>query len=116
MQTFMTLLIAVIGSSSVSTIVVAILHRRWEKEDRCAVTKDDLKPIMEQLNALKENQKVASVDRIRHIVKAHIAEGCIDLEEKENIMSMYRSYKSLGGNGHLDTVMSELEKIPVVDK
>lgn len=116
MQMFMTLLIAVISSSSVSTIVVALLHRKWEKEDNHVVTKADLKPIMDQLTALKENQKVTSVDRIRHLVKAHIAEGQIDLEEKENIMSMYRSYKSLGGNGHLDTVMSELEKIPVVDK
>lgn len=116
MQIFVTIVLAVLSSTSISSIVLAILQRKWAKQDKGVVTKEDISVMREQLSAVTENQKLISIDRIRHLVKCYIADGCVDLESKENLVDMYRSYRRLGGNGHLDTIMAELEKLPVIDK
>lgn len=115
MQQMMTLLVAVIGSSGVASVVVALLNRKWAKEDSGTVTKADLESINRKLDNLTENQKLTCVDRIRFMAKQHIAKGSIDIEDKETIMNLFQSYKKLGGNGHLDIIMKEVEKLSVVD-
>lgn len=116
MQIFVTIIVAILSSSALSSIAVAMLQRRWTKQDKGVVTKEDIADMREKLSAVTENQKLMSIDRIRHLVKAYIADGCVDLESKENLVDMHRSYRRLGGNGHLDTIMAELEKLPVIDK
>lgn len=113
MQYIITIAASIIGSSAIATVVVACLNRKWQKEDRKLVTKADLEAINAKLDALTENQKVISVERIRARVKECIVDGHVDLDDKENIKEMHDSYHKLGGNGHLDAVMDELEKLPV---
>ena len=31
----------------------------------------------------------------------------------KNLIEMYKAYKALGGNGHLDPVMEEVERLPI---
>ena len=99
--TVIALISACLGSSGVTAIVLAVLQRKWAKDDR--------------VDALVAAQKVIMVDRVRFIGKAHIEHGEISLEDKETIKEMFSAYKALGGNGHLDTVMSEVEKLKVVE-
>ena len=33
--------------------------------------------------------------------------------DKETLQDMHRAYKALGGNGHLDTAMEAVEKLPI---
>ena len=105
MEIVLTLLSACLGSSGVTAIVLALLQRKWSKDDK----KD------ERMDALVNAQKVIMIDRVRHLSKAHIAQGEISLEDKETIKDMFAAYKALGGNGHLNTVMGEVDKLKVVE-
>ena len=51
---------------------------------------------------------------VRSLGKKYIAEGEIHFEDKENLQEMYDAYKSLGGNGHLDMVMTEVNHLKVI--
>lgn len=101
-----TIAIACIGSTGLASVIVALLNRRWAKKDK----KDD------KLDAVVSGLKVLTVDRVRYLGKCYISDHEISLEDKENLREMYRAYKALGGNGHLETVMNEVERLPVVDK
>ena len=96
----------VLGSSGLSAVVVAVLNRRWAKKDR-----EDNK-----LDALVSAQKVLMIDRVRFLGQKYVAAGGITLDDKENIQEMHRAYKALGGNGHLTTVMDEVERLPIVQE
>lgn len=96
----------VLGSSGLSAVVVAALNRRWAKKDR-----EDNK-----LDALVSAQKVLMIDRVRFLGQKYVAAGGITLDDKENIQEMHRAYKALGGNGHLTTVMDEVERLPIVQE
>lgn len=101
------LIIALIGAltgSGVCGVVIAVLQRKWSKED-----KHD-----ERVDALVTANKVLMIDKVRSLGKKYIAEGEIHLEDKENLQEMYAAYKALGGNGHLDMVMSEVNHLKVI--
>lgn len=100
-ESVIALLVACVGSGGATAIVLALLQRKWAKDDR--------------VDALVAAQKVIMVDRVRCICKAHIADGEISLDDKETITEMYNAYKALGGNGHLNTIMAEMEKLKVVE-
>lgn len=103
----MELLKIILASGAVSgtmTILLAAIQRRWKKSD----DKDD------SIKALVNAQKVLMVDRVRYLGQGYIQVGQISLESKENLEEMYQAYKALGGNGHLETVMHEVEKLQVV--
>ena len=88
----------------IMAIVLAALQRRWKKSD----DKSD------SIKALVSAQKVLMVDRVRYLGQGFILQGQITLEAKETLQEMYAAYKSLGGNGHPETVMQEVEKLKVV--
>ena len=90
--------------SGVMTIILAAIQRRWKKTD----DKDGA------LKALVDAQKVVMVDRVRYLGRSYIRRGEVTLEDKETLQEMYIAYKALGGNGHLTTIMAEVEKLPVV--
>lgn len=91
--------VACLGSSGLTAIVLAILQRRWSCQDR--------------QDAIVAGLKVLTVDRVRYLGRSYINAHGISLEDKENLQDMYRAYKALGGNGHLETVMAEIERLPV---
>lgn len=97
-------LIGAVSGSAVGAVVVACLQRKWAKED-----KHD-----ERVDALVDANKVLMVDRVRWLGKQYISNGEIHLEDKENLIEMYNAYKKLGGNGHLETVMSEVKSLKVI--
>ncbi len=101
------LIIALIGAvtgSGVSSIIVVLLQRKWSKQDRHD----------ERVDALVDATKVQMIDRVRWLGKQYINDGVIHLEDKENLTEMYNAYKKLGGNGHLETVMSEVNHLKVI--
>lgn len=103
----MELLKIILASGTVSgamTILLAVIQRHWKKTD----DKDD------SIKALVNAQKVLMVDRVRYLGQNYIQAGQISLESKENLEEMYQAYKKLGGNGHLETVMHEVEKLKIV--
>ena len=93
------IVISCLGSSGLTAIVLAILQRRWSCQDK--------------QDALVAGLKVLTVDRVRYLGRCYILDGKISLEDRENLEEMYTAYKSLGGNGHLETIMSEVRRLPV---
>ena len=93
------LVAACVGSSGLTAIVLAVLQRKWSKQDK--------------QDAVVAGLKVLTVDRVRYLGRSYIKAQSISLEDKENLQDMYRAYKALGGNGHLETVMDEVERLPV---
>lgn len=103
MSVLLTIVLAVLGSTGVSSIVVVCLQRHWQKQDR-----DD-----SRLDALVTAQQVLMIDRVRYLGRSYISKGYILLPDKENLIAMYSAYKALGGNGHLETVMDEVNRLEV---
>lgn len=101
----MEFLLALLGAvGGCSAIIVACLNRKWAKEDK----KDD------KISAVVTSQKLIMQDRVRYLGKKYISEHGISLEDKETLQEMHKAYKALGGNGHLDTVMDEVERLPII--
>lgn len=92
--------------SGLMAIVLAMLNRKWSKEDR----KDS------RIDALVYAQKVMMVDKVNWLGNQYIKAQKITLSDKETLTEMYKAYKGLGGNGHLDVVMSEVDKLQVVEE
>lgn len=103
MEFFATILGCCLGSSGVTAIILAALQRKWSKDDKAD----------EKQDSIISGLKVLTVDRVRYLGKNYIERGWITLWEKENIKDMYAAYKALGGNGHLDTVMKEVERLDI---
>lgn len=104
MENIIIALIGALTGSGVSSIIVVLLQRKWAKQDRHD----------ERVDALVEANKVLMIDKVRYLGKKYISEGEIHLEDKENLIEMYDAYKKLGGNGHLDTVMYEVNHLKVI--
>lgn len=104
MESIIVALIGALTGTGVSSVVIVLLQRKWAKQD-----KHD-----ERVDALVDANKVLMIDKVRWLGKKYISEGEISLEDKENLLEMYKSYKRLGGNGHLDTVMNEVNNLRVV--
>lgn len=99
MNDVVTIIIACLGSSGLTAIILAVLQRRWAKSDK--------------QDAVVAGLKVLTVDRVRYLGRCYILDEKITLEDRENLEDMYRAYKTLGGNGHLETIISEVRKLPI---
>lgn len=99
MNDVVTIIIACLGSSGLTAIILAVLQRRWAKSDK--------------QDAVVAGVKVLTVDRVRYLGRCYILDEKITLEDRENLEDMYRAYKALGGNGHLETIISEVRKLPI---
>lgn len=102
-----TIIVAILSGgigSGIMSIISAFLQRKWAKSDK----RD------ERIDALVDAQKVLMIDRVKHLGKSYIEVGEITFDDKENMVEMHKAYKALGGNGHLDSIMHEVEKLKVV--
>ena len=105
----MDVLVGVMGAgvgSGLMAIILAVINRKWAKEDK----KDD------RIDALVYAQKVLMRDRVKWLGNQYIHNKGITLSDKDTLAEMHKAYKALGGNGHLDVVMREVDKLPVVDE
>lgn len=93
------IVVSAVTSSGVTAIILAVLQRKWAKDDR--------------QSAVVEALKVLMVDLVRHRGNRYIQEGSVKLSDKETLQEMHRAYKALGGNGHLNTVMEEVDELPI---
>ena len=67
----------------------------------------------EEIADMREALKLLMQDKVRYLGEKFIEEEKISLWNKETLDAMHKSYKKLGGNGKLDTVMREVDKLPI---
>ncbi len=115
---WVTILVAVIGSSAMASLVTLLseaVKRRWKKKDEGErITPERILDIERKIDALVKCEKVFAIDKIRYLGLCYIGSGGVTLEEKETLHEMHDAYEALGGNGHLDTVMDEVDKLQIV--
>ena len=96
------------------------LARKAQKEDKAAATKAancaargaEIKQLQETVNALIVADRTILYDRIKHLAKSYIKRGWISVEEYEDLKRMHNVYHDeLGGNGFLDAIMEEVNKL-----
>ena len=96
-----TVLVAAFGAGGAATTFLTLcFQRKWQRDDR--------------IDALVDAQKVTMIHEVRSLGRQYLEAGEISLEDKETVKDMYDAYKRLGGNGHLETVMTEINHLKVV--
>lgn len=100
-------------------------NRKDAKEDReenakqqtQTVTVKKIKDLEDKVNALVESQKFILYDRIRYLGQTYIEEKEIDFDDRRILNDMHHSYHyGLDGNGDLDTLMEEVNHLPLKSK
>ena len=93
------IIIAILSSSSIATIITAIIN--------AIITHS------KSYNSLLEANRILMKDRIKHLGNSYIQRGSITSEELQDIHEMHECYHNLGGNGFLDTIMSNVNHLPL---
>ena len=125
----MDILLAIVGGSCGAAIVAGLfglitwrLNRKAQKEDRaadrkavdCAARGKEIEELRSRVDALIIAERESLYDRIKHLAKAHIKKGWISVEDYEDLKRMHKVYHDpdkLGGNGFLDALMSDVDKL-----
>ena len=99
------------GGSAVAALINAIAEgirqRRKHKYDK-ADGKDA------NIEALKTGLKWVIYDRIRYLGQTYINHGNIDFDDRRILNEMHKCYHDgLGGNGDLENLMHEVNKLPL---
>lgn len=96
------------------------LNRKAQKEDKaadrevvsCAARGREIKQLQDTVNALIVADRTILYDRIKHLAKSYIKRCYITVEEYEDLKRMHKVYHDeLGGNGFLDAIMEEVDKL-----
>lgn len=96
------------------------LNRKAQKEDRaagnriasCTQRGEEIKALQQTVNALIVADRTILYDRIKHLAKEYIKRGHITVEEYEDLKRMHKVYHDeLKGNGFLDAIMEEVDKL-----
>lgn len=100
-----------LGGSAVAALINAIAEGIRQKRKR-KYDKDDGRDRDNQ--ALKDGLKWVLYDRIRFLGQHYIAAGSVDFDDRRILNEMHSCYHNgLGGNGDLDNLMSEVNKLPL---
>lgn len=97
-----TIIIAVLGSGVLSAIVSGIFNLIQQSRKK----KDENSTLV----------NVLAYDRIKYLGKKHISEGQISHDDLEDLIRMWKCYHDAGGNGYLDSIMSAVNKLPIINK
>lgn len=97
------ILIAILGSGVLSTLISGLFTF--------------LQSYVGYKNATAVGVKLVLEDQIKRLAMAHISRGSITFDDLGDIMRMHEVYhKRLKGNGYLDKVMSEVQRLPIVER
>lgn len=110
-------------SGGVVSVAVQIVDRwmTWLR-DRKAAKKDSAKKNAEErLTAIEAQNKAQSdalkfilYDRIKYLAQEYIVNGEVDFDDRRILHLMHSSYHyGLSGNGDLDVLMQEVDKLPL---
>lgn len=96
------------------------LNRKAQKEDKaadinsasCAKRGEEISKLRDMVNALMVADRTILYDRIKHLAKSYIKRNWISVEEYEDLKRMHQVYHDdLQGNGFLDGIMSDVNKL-----
>ena len=93
------------------------LNRKADKEDKAELNIEErIKALEAKVDGLSIGQKSILHDRIKWLGMGYIAARAIDIDDRRDLLEMHRAYHANGGNGNLDMLMEEVEKLPLKAK
>ena len=108
METWLQIILAVLGSSGLWAGVWALIMSKREQKIRAKEKEEDKKSA--------SNRMLLGIghDRIIWLCLKYIERGWITKDEYEDLRDyLYAPYKDMGGNGTVEKLMAEVEKLPV---
>ena len=99
--------LAAIVGALIAQVGEGIRQKRKRKYEKTDAKEADIE-------ALKAGLKWVLYDRIRHLGQKYIADGSVDFDDRRILNQMHRTYHDgLNGNGDLDNIMSEVNRLPL---
>ena len=93
------------------------LNRKADKEDKAELNIEErIKALEAKVDGLSIGQKSILHDRIKWLGMGYVAAHCIDIDDRRDLIEMHKAYHANGGNGNLDMLMEEVEKLPLKAK
>lgn len=101
-------------------VIMWFLNRKAAKEDAeqksvmavCAARGETIEDLSKMVSSLIVADRTILYDRIKHLAKSYIARNWISVEEYEDLKRMHKVYHDeLEGNGFLDALMAEVDRI-----
>ena len=110
-----TVLVAIVGGLLGGSAVAALINQigdylktRLKHKHKAEETED------ENITAFRTALKWVLYDRIRYLGQAYIHDGMVDFDDRRILHEMHQCYHNgLGGNGDLDSLMNEVNKLPL---
>lgn len=97
--------------SLATTLIVNKQKRRWEVEDKKMA---DETQQAKNIEALMNGVKWILYDRIKYLGFSYLKEGKVAFDDRRVLGEMHKIYHNgLKGNGDLDKVMAEVDKLPL---
>ena len=120
-----TVLVALIALAG--NIALWVLNWRAKKTDKVEELAGQVSSLADKVEKLTETVsglsglsetyadglRVSLHDRLRYLGQLHIRAREIDLDDRANLIQMHDAYHALGGNGNLDALMHQIEKLPL---
>lgn len=101
----------------VQQITMWKLNRKASKEDQAELhIEERIKNLEAKVDGLSVGQKSILHDRIKYLGMGYVAAHCIDIDDRRDLLEMHKAYHANGGNGNLDILMEEVEKLPLKAK
>lgn len=106
-----------VGSGGVGALIMFLIQRHDNKKGLEALTKqntEDIKNIKEELAVVKSMSLGALYDRAKFLGENYLKRGWWTLNEYEDYKKyIFQPYHEAGGDGTIDKIMIELEKMPI---
>jgi len=122
MSDWLQIVLSIIGGGALVALINALhgradfqRRRKAEKEDRQSMdVEQEITDLKQAVAAIKDGMKFVLYDRIRFLGQAYIADGEIDFDDRRILNAMHKSYHNgLDGNGDLDVLMGEVNRLPL---
>jgi len=106
----------------IDNVIIWYLNRKASKEDKAdekaeAAKKDEekwKKDTEDSINGLKDGLRIIMLDRIRLLGQRYLKDGEIDFDDRRYLNEMHQVYHgSLGGNGDLNSLMEDVNDLPL---
>lgn len=113
----------------IDNLVIWFLNRKAKKDDEIEMANKAEEAQVEKeesawkkrtdrtIDALAVGVRVILMDRIRYLGQEYIKDGEVDFDDRRLLNQMHSVYhNTLGGNGDLDILMKEVDKLPLARK
>lgn len=116
MEALLGILSGGVGTALVAGVFALIQWRLNRGASQCRQRSLELQELKRLVGVLVEADRTVLYDRIKHLGKSYIARGYVTLEELEDIDQMHTVYHDqdkLGGNGFLDALMKAVHGLKI---